>query len=46
MEFALRRAEDIAASASFLISADKENLSDASISADSTGTIQDTTLAK
>tara|TARA_B100000989_G_scaffold273587_1_gene231852 strand:- start:5107 stop:9792 length:4686 start_codon:yes stop_codon:yes gene_type:complete len=46
MEFALRRAEDIAASASFLISADTKNLSDASISADSTGTIQDTTLAK
>ena len=32
MEFALRRAEDIAASASFLISADTKNLSDASIS--------------
>ena len=46
MEFALRRAEDIAASASFLISADTKNLSDASISADSTGTIQDTSLAK
>ncbi len=46
MEFALRRAEDIAASASFLISADTKNLSDASISADSTGTIQDTNLAK
>ena len=46
MEFALRRAEDIAASASFLISADTKNLSDASISADSTGTIQDTALSK
>ena len=46
MEFALRRAEDIAASASFLISADTKNLSDASISADSTGSIQDTNLAK
>ncbi len=46
MEFALRRAEDIAASASFLISADTKNLSDASISADSTGTIQDTELSK
>ena len=46
MEFALRRAEDIAASASFLISADTKNLSDASISADSTGTIQDTNLSK
>lgn len=46
MEFALRRAEDIAASASFLISADTKNLSDASISADSTGTIQDTSLSK
>ena len=46
MDFALRRAEDIAASASFLISADTKNLSDASISADSTGTIQDTNLAK
>ena len=38
--------EDIAASASFLISADTKNLSDASISADSTGTIQDTSLSK
>ena len=46
MEFALRRAEDIAASASFLISADTKNMSDASISADSTGTIQDTSLSK
>ena len=46
MEFSLRRAEDIAASASFLISADTKNLSDASISADSTGTIQDTNLSK
>ncbi len=46
MEFAVRRAEDIAASASFLISADTKNLSDASISADSTGTIQDTSLSK
>ena len=46
MEFALRRAEDIAASASFLISADTKNLSDASISADSTGTIQDSSLSK
>ena len=42
MEFSLRRPDDIAASASFLISADTKNLSDASISADSTGTIQDT----
>ena len=46
MNFALRRPEDIAASASFLISADTKNLSDASISADSTGTIQDTSLSK
>ena len=46
MEFSLRRPDDIAASASFLISADTKNLSDASISADSTGTIQDTNLAK
>ncbi len=46
MEFSLRRAEDIAASASFLISADTKNLSDASISANSTGTIQDTNLSK
>ncbi len=46
MEFALRRAEDIAASASFLISADTKNLSDASLSADSTGNIQDTNLSK
>ena len=46
MEFSLRRPDDIAASASFLISADTRDLSDASISADSTGTIQDTNLAK
>jgi|TARA_E500000178_G_scaffold186062_1_gene184271 flagellar hook-associated protein FlgK len=46
MEFSLRRPDDIAASASFLISADTKNLSDASISADSTGTILDTNLAK
>ena len=46
MEFALRRPDDIAASASFLISADTKNMSDASISADSTGTIQDTSLSK
>ncbi len=46
MEFSLRRPDDIAASASFLISADTKNLSDASISADSTGTIQDSNLAK
>ena len=46
MEFALRRAEDIAASASFLISADTKNLSDANISADTAGTIQDTNLPK
>ena len=46
MEFALRRPDDIAASASFLISADTKNLSDASISADSIGTIQDTSLSK